>query len=188
MMCLAVKCFSASKIINIIRRAGTSYCEQDQISTSVFILTTFLRTPVALYCRKKLENLPRTDRQINKQRIQLQRPLLSPVDRRGEWANCYQYSAEHHIDFFPCFKTSRRLRSSTDTISKRISMQQLFIWRQYCINKYIPAHVLIALHYSTFILSQYLIVLRLSVRLCVCLSLKIHLNTNGWISELKVSK
>ena len=55
-----------------------------------------------------LENLPRTDRQINKkirkfaqnkqtnkqtdrqtngQRIQLQRPLLSPVDRRGERAN-----------------------------------------------------------------------------------------------------
>jgi len=53
------------------------------------------RTAAALYCRKKLENLPRTDRQTdkqtnkqtNRQRIQLQRPLLSPVDRRGERAN-----------------------------------------------------------------------------------------------------
>ena len=39
-----------------------------------------------------LENLPRTSRQThkqtNRQRIQLQRPLLSPVDRRGERANC----------------------------------------------------------------------------------------------------
>jgi len=38
-----------------------------------------------------LENLPRTSRQThkqtNRQRIQLQRPLLSPVDRRGERAN-----------------------------------------------------------------------------------------------------
>ena len=29
----------------------------------------------------------KTDRQTNKQRIQIQRPLLSPVDRRGERAN-----------------------------------------------------------------------------------------------------
>ena len=38
-----------------------------------------------------LENLPRTSRQTHKQTnrqiIQLQRPLLSPVDRRGERAN-----------------------------------------------------------------------------------------------------
>ena len=80
-------------IINIIRRAGTSYCEQDQISTLVFILTTFLRTPAALYCRKKLENLQRTHRQTDRQRIQNLRPLLSPVDRRGERANnCLQSS------------------------------------------------------------------------------------------------
>ena len=42
----------------------------------------------------KLENLPRTDKQTDtqtdRQRIQLQRPLLSPVDRRGERANKWQ--------------------------------------------------------------------------------------------------
>ena len=30
-----------------------------------------------------------TDKQTHRQRIQLQRPLLSPVDRRGERANIY---------------------------------------------------------------------------------------------------
>ena len=34
-----------------------------------------------------LEILLRTNTQTNRQRIQLQRPLLSPVDRRGERAN-----------------------------------------------------------------------------------------------------
>ena len=52
------------------------------------------RTAAALYCRKKLENLLRTDRhtdkQTDRQRIQLQRPILSPVDRRGERANTTQ--------------------------------------------------------------------------------------------------
>merc|ERR1712089_49512 len=56
-----------------------------------YIIEITARTAAALYCRKKLENLLRTnrqtDRQTHRQRIQLQRPLLSPVDCRGEWAN-----------------------------------------------------------------------------------------------------
>jgi len=36
---------------------------------------------------RKFAQNRQTDKQTNKQRFQLQRPLLSPVDRRGERAN-----------------------------------------------------------------------------------------------------
>jgi len=68
------------------------FCVYDA-NTSVFILGTFFWSAAALHCRNKLENLPRTDkqtnRQTNKQRIQKQRPPypLWSVDRRGTRAN-----------------------------------------------------------------------------------------------------
>ena len=53
-----------------------------------------------------LENLPRTSRQThkqtNRQRIQLQRPLLSPVDRRGERANNLIISDEARDNEYSC--------------------------------------------------------------------------------------
>ena len=51
-----------------------------------------MRTVAALFystavnIRKFAQNR-QTHRQTDRQRIQLQRQLLSPVDRRGEWAN-----------------------------------------------------------------------------------------------------
>ena len=46
-------------------------------------------TAALYYVAEKLENFRRTENgeQTDRQRIQLQRPLLSPVDRRGERAN-----------------------------------------------------------------------------------------------------
>ena len=49
----------------------------------------FIRSGLIL--QKKLENLLRTNKQTHRQRIQLQRQLLSPVDRRGERANNKRY-------------------------------------------------------------------------------------------------
>ena len=58
-----------------------------------------------------LENLPRTSRQThkqtNRQRIQLQRPLLSPVDRRGERANIYVYIYIYIYEFNDLVKIRR---------------------------------------------------------------------------------
>ena len=69
------------------------------IRRSSSVLTA--QTAAALYCRKKLENLPRTDKQTDKQtdrqRIQLQRPLLSPVDRRGERANIDNFGQNFNL-------------------------------------------------------------------------------------------
>ena len=55
-------------------------------SSLPYLIEIFMMSTVAAlyYTVVELENLLRTDRE---RRIQLQRPLLSPVDRRGERAN-----------------------------------------------------------------------------------------------------
>ena len=72
------------------------FCVYDA-NTSVFILGTFFWSAAAFYCRKKLENLPRTDKQTNKQTNKQTEnskteATLSPVDCRGTRANSARWN------------------------------------------------------------------------------------------------
>ena len=50
-----------------------------------------MRRIIRKFAQNKQEN-KQTNKQTNKQRFQIQRPLLSPVDRRGERANYHQWT------------------------------------------------------------------------------------------------
>ena len=71
-----------------------------------------------------LENLPTTSRQThkqtNRQRIQLQRPLLSPVDRRGERANCVKRmnDAEQMMEMIELWGDSEQIDTEYDEDEK----------------------------------------------------------------------
>ena len=61
-----------------------------------------------------LQNLRKTDRQITdrEQTENRQRPLLSPVDHRGERANCLEIStSKDHILFYILEKTQLILKN-----------------------------------------------------------------------------